>query len=138
MSTPFPPPPPQIGPFRIVRVLGRGGMGVVYEGVEPGSGQRAAIKTILSHYASESSVRKRFEAEIDALVRLNHPNIVRILGSGVTGTGDLFYAMEMVWGMDLEHAVPRGTSISWVHAVGILIEICRGLKAAHDRGIVHR
>ncbi|MDD3470728.1 MAG: serine/threonine-protein kinase [Thermoguttaceae bacterium] len=129
--------PSSIGPFSITRILGRGGMGVVYEGVDHG-GQRAAIKTILAHYASEPSIRKRFEAEIDALMRLNHPNIVRILGYGTSDNGDLFYAMEMLDGMDLEHAVPRGRTILWMAAVKLVLEICKGLKIAHDRGIIHR
>ncbi len=129
--------PSSIGPFSITRILGRGGMGVVYEGVD-NNGQRAAIKTILAHYASEPSIRKRFEAEIDALMRLNHPNIVRILGYGSSDNGDLFYAMEMVDGMDLEHAVPRGRTILWMAAIKLILEICKGLKIAHDRGIIHR
>ena len=130
--------PSHIGPFTILRVLGRGGMGLVCEGVDPESGRHVAIKTILAHHASEPSIRKRFEAEMDAMIRLNHPNIVRILGCGIAADGDLFYVMEMIHGMNLEHAVPRGKPILWMAAVKLVLEICKGLKAAHDRGIIHR
>ena len=68
-----------LGPYRIVGKIGRGGMGTVYEGVHRETGEPAAIKLLSVGLAQEEDFRSRFEAEIEALLKLNHPNIVRLL-----------------------------------------------------------
>ena len=100
----------QLGPYQIVRKLGRGGMGIVYEGIEPEAGQRAAVKVLSAALSEEEDFRNRFEAEIETLRKLNHPNIVRLFGFG-EHEGHLFYAMELVDGSSLERScMPGGGS----------------------------
>src|SRR5208282_2620631 len=73
-------PPSRIGPYRIVRKVGRGGMGTVYMGVDDSTGQTAAIKLLAAEMAQQPDFRERFRAEIETLRKLDHPNIVQILG----------------------------------------------------------
>jgi len=129
--------PEQLGPYRIIRRLGRGGMGAVYEGVHVGTDHPAAVKLLSALLAEDENFRSRFEAEIETLQKLNHPNIVRLFGFGEQG-GLLFYVMELVDGSSLEEELARGRRFDWREVTRIAIETCRALRHAHDRGIVHR
>ena len=84
-----------LGPYRIIRMLGRGGMGTVYEGIHDETGQRAAIKALPLVLADDGNFRERFMGEIETLKQLKHPNIVGLFGDGEQD-GLLFYAMELV------------------------------------------
>src|SRR5687768_7431592 len=97
----------QLGPYRIGRLLGRGGMGSVYEGVITETGEPAAVKILSAHLAQEEGFRERFEIEIETLKKLRHPNIVRLLGYGEQD-GQLFYSMELVKGASLEELLRGG------------------------------
>jgi len=127
----------QLGPYRIVRELGRGGMGTVFEGVNLETDEPAAVKLLAAPLAAEDDFRNRFEAEIEALRKLNHPNIVRLFGFGEQD-GQLFYAMELVEGRSLESDLGRGRRFDWREVTQIGIETCRALRHAHDRGVIHR
>ncbi len=127
----------RLGPYRIVRRIGRGGMGTVYEGVDDQSGQTAAIKVLSVHLADDEGFRERFEAEIESLKKLRHPNIVRLYGYGEQD-GHLFYSMELVDGITLEEALRSGTSFSWREVLQIGIDVSKALKHAHDHGVIHR
>lgn len=127
----------RLGPYRILRELGRGGMGTVFEGVHEQTGERAAVKLLSTTLAEEYGLRERFEAEIETLRKLNHPHIVRLFGFGEQ-EGDLFYAMELVEGSSLDAELARGRRFYWREVVGLGIEICRALRHAHDRGVIHR
>lgn len=129
--------PEQLGPYRIGRVLGRGGMGVVYEGTHEQTGERSAVKVLLSTLEEDEDVRLRFEAEIDTLKRLRHPNIVRLNGFG-TDQGFLYYVMEMVDGASLHQELKRQRLFEWQEVAKIGLEMCSAIKHAHDRGIIHR
>ena len=129
--------PEQLGPFRIERVLGRGGMGAVYEGVHVETGEVAAVKVLLSTLEDDDELRLRFEAEIDTLKRLRHPNIVRLHGFGEEH-GMLYYVMEMVDGPSLHQEMKKRRVFDWSEAAKIGLEMCSALKHAHDRGITHR
>src|ERR1700709_1560408 len=72
----------QLGPYRLGKKLGQGGMGAVYEGIESLSNHAAAIKVLSPTLASDEGFRVRFEAEIESLKKLRHPNIVRLFGYG--------------------------------------------------------
>ena len=87
----------QLGPYRIGRQLGRGGMGTVFAAVQIESGMAAAVKVLSAALAQEEGFRARFESEIETLRMLRHPNIVRLFGFG-EHEGHLFYAMELVDG----------------------------------------
>ncbi len=129
--------PEQLGPYRLGKMLGKGGMGTVYEGVEIDSGQPAAIKVLSPSLAGEEGFRDRFEAEIESLKKLRHPNIVRLLGYGEQA-GTLFYAMELVRGTSLEEELRAGRRFDWREVTQIGIKLCRALKHAHDHGVIHR
>lgn len=127
----------QLGPYKIGRKLGRGGMGTVYEGVDVHSGERAAIKVLSAAMSRDEGFRDRFEVEIDTLRKLRHPNIVRLLGFGEQ-EGILFYAMEMVEGTSLEDELQNRRRFHWWEVSQIGIQISRALKHAHDHGVIHR
>jgi serine/threonine protein kinase len=127
----------QLGPYQIVRKLGRGGMGVVYEGIDVETGQKAAVKVLSAALCEEQDFRNRFEGEIEALRKLKHPNIVRLFGFG-HHEDQLFYAMELVDGESLESELRRGRRFDWREVVQFGIGICLGLRHAHDRGVIHR
>ncbi|MDR0703965.1 MAG: protein kinase [Planctomycetaceae bacterium] len=129
--------PEQLGPFRIGRVLGRGGMGAVYEGVHEQTGETAAVKVLLSTLQDDDELRLRFEAEIDTLKRLRHPNIVRLFGFGEE-QGMLYYVMELVDGPSLQQEMKRQRLFQWHEVAKIGLEMCFAFRHAHDRGITHR
>jgi serine/threonine protein kinase len=127
----------KLGPYRLGKKLGQGGMGAVYQGLEESTGKLAAIKVLSPHLASEEGFRVRFEAEIESLKKLRHPNIVRLYGYGEEGEY-LFYAMELVDGTSLEEEIRAGRRFHWREVTDLAIKICKALKHAHDHGIVHR
>jgi serine/threonine protein kinase len=129
--------PDHLGPYRIIRPLGRGGMGAVYEGVNGETGEPAAVKVLAGSLAGEEGFRQRFEAEIEVLRMLRHPNIVRLFGFGEQ-EGLLYYAMELVDGPSLEQELRSGRRFTWLETARIGIDTCRALRHAHDRGIIHR
>ena len=129
--------PEMLGPYRIGRKLGRGGMGTVYSGTNVQTGEAAAVKILAAALAEEEGFRQRFEAEIETLRKLNHPNIVRLFGFGEQD-GQLFYAMELVEGTSLEEELRRGRSFGWRDVTRIGIDTCQALRHAHDRGVIHR
>ena len=129
--------PPRLGPYRIVRKIGRGGMGTVYLGVDDSSGQTAAVKLLAAEMAQQSDFRDRFKAEIETLRKLNHPNIVQIFGFG-EDQEHIFYAMEFVAGSSLEEQLGRGRAFQWREVAQFGIEVARALRHAHDRGVIHR
>ncbi|MCR4412297.1 MAG: serine/threonine protein kinase, partial [Thermoguttaceae bacterium] len=129
--------PEQLGPYRIIGTLGRGGMGAVYRAVHVETDEPAAIKTLAAGLSQEEGFRQRFEAEIETLRKLYHPNIVQLFGFGEQD-GILFYAMELVEGSSLEEEIRRGRRFDWREVAQMGIQICRALRHAHDRGVIHR
>ncbi|MEM8946165.1 MAG: serine/threonine-protein kinase [Planctomycetota bacterium] len=131
----------QLGPYRIVKQIGKGGMGSVYEAVASGqdgnASKRVAIKALSPQLAMAEGFRERFEAEIESLKKLRHPGIVRLYGYGEQ-EGILFYSMELVDGPSLEEEINNGRRFDWREALQIGIQVCRALKHAHDHGVVHR
>jgi eukaryotic-like serine/threonine-protein kinase len=127
----------QLGPYRILRLLGRGGMGAVYEGVHTETGASTAIKILSMALADDEAFRGRFVSEIEALKQLQHPNIVRLIGYGEQD-GLLFFSMELVEGENLHDVLSRGERLPWQDVADIAIQICAALKHAHDHGVIHR
>jgi serine/threonine-protein kinase len=111
-------------------------MGTVYEGVDE-AGVSVAVKTLSAHLGDDTGLRRRFEAEIEALKGLRHPGIVRLLAFG-EDEGRPFFAMELVRGRSLEEILKSGRRFDWPEATAIATDIARALKAAHDQGIIHR
>lgn len=126
-----------LGPYQLGKVLGRGGMGSVYEATHAKSGDRVAVKLIAQHVADDPRFRRRFDAEIETLRRLRHPGIVRLIGYGEE-SGRLFYAMELVHGESLQQRIRDVKRMNWLPAVDIAIQVTSALKHAHDMGVIHR
>jgi serine/threonine-protein kinase len=129
--------PEQLGPYKIVQKLGRGGMGTVYEAVNVQTGEPAAIKLLNPHLADEEGFRERFGTEIETLKKLKHANIVRLFGYGIQD-GHPYYAMELVRGTNLEDELQAGRRFDWRETTRAGIKLCRALKHAHDHGVIHR
>lgn len=129
--------PEQLGPYRIGKRLGRGGMGTVYEAVNTASGETAAVKVLHPALGDEEGFRERFEIEVETLKKLRHPQIVRLYGFGAQGE-TLYYAMEYVNGTNLEEELQNGRRFTWREVTQAGIKLARALKLAHDHGIVHR
>src|SRR5262245_37779405 len=127
----------QLGPYRIERQIGRGGMGTVYAAVDVNTGEAAAIKVLTAALATDEDFRARFNIEIETLRKLRHENIVRLLGWGEQD-GVVFYAMELVDGTSLEDELRGGRQFEWAEVKEIAVQVCSALKHAHDRGVVHR
>ena len=127
----------QLGPYKIGRQIGRGGMGAVYDAVHETTGQPAAVKVLIQHLAAVAGFRDRFVAEIESLKRLDHPNIVKLFGFGEQDEV-LFFAMELVPGTSLEEEIRAGRRFLWPEVRQLGLDIAKALKHAHDHGIIHR
>ncbi len=131
------PPFEFLGPYRIGKPLGRGGMGTVFAAVHEKTKQHVAVKLISDNVADESKFRRRFDAEIKSLQCLSHDGIVRIYGFGEE-EGHLFYSMELVRGDSLQKVIKRDKRLEWQTTIDVAIQICGALKHAHDIGVIHR
>ncbi|HSF16787.1 MAG TPA: protein kinase [Vicinamibacteria bacterium] len=128
----------RIGKFSVLRRLGRGGMGAVYEGYDPALDRRVAIKTLTSEAISDKDSRGRFEREARAAAKLSHPNIVTIYELGnFGGVGKPYIVMEYLEGADVATIVEQG-SLPFAEALDIVVQLCRALDFAHQNGVVHR
>ena len=127
----------KFGPYTIGRVLGRGGMGTVYEGTCETEGTVVAVKVLTDSLDDDTEDRLRFEVEIETLKRLHHPNIVRLSGFGEE-QGRLYYVMELVKGSSLHPEFRKKRFFQWQEVAKIGLELCTALRHAHDRGVIHR
>ncbi len=127
----------RLGNWVIYRELGRGGMGRVYLAQEELTGRRAAVKVLAANLAQEVGFLRRFEREVEALRKLDHPHIVRLYDAGEDG-GSYYYAMEYVEGESLEKIHEAKGKLPWAEVLDIALQLCPALKHAHDHGIVHR
>lgn len=130
--------PDQIGPYRITRKIGSGGMGNVYHGVHEDSGQEVAVKVLPASMTRESGFVRRFSREIEAMRQLNNPHIVRLFEDGQSDDGSYFYSMEFVDGETLTSLISRRRKLPWNEVIDLSSQTATALKAAHDAGIIHR
>ena len=128
-------PPRRLGDFQVVRELGRGGMGVVYEAVQSGLQRRVALKVLNRALLNDDGI-VRFRREAEILARLDHPNVVRVFAVG-EADGLPYYAMEYVDGTPLDVLLRMGR-IHLARAVEIAAQAAGGLACAHAAGVVHR
>lgn len=124
------------GSFRIVRSLGRGGMGVVFLAEQPGLGRHVALKVLAPQFAEQAEFRERFHREATALAKLSVSHVVHVYDFG-EHEGCLFIAMQFVEGEDLGELISRGP-LSVQTALDICGQVADGLADAHRAGIVHR
>jgi serine/threonine-protein kinase len=131
-----PEPTPSFGDFELVRELGRGGMGVVYEARQRSLNRVVALKMVLRGEFASDADRARFRAEAEAAARLVHPNIVQVYEVGEVG-GQPYFAMQFVPGSTLSRRLAEGP-LSPLDAAGLIAAVARAVDHAHRHGIVHR
>ncbi len=124
----------QIGPYEIAALLGAGGMGQVYRAVDKRLGRSVAIKVLVSSGNDRDRLR-RFEVEARAVSSLQHANILALYDVGSFGDSP-FLVSELLEGETLRKRLSR--PLPTVKAIDLAIQLCRGLTAAHDKGVVHR
>jgi tRNA A-37 threonylcarbamoyl transferase component Bud32 len=128
------------GKYTVVRLLGEGGMGAVYEGEQQlGTTKRkVAVKTLHPHLSRDAMIKARFEREVGTIAELEHPNTIQVYDFGVAGDGILYIVMEFLHGKSLADLIEKEGALQPERAQGILEQICGSLEEAHARGIVHR
>ncbi|MEQ1854951.1 MAG: serine/threonine-protein kinase [Longimicrobiales bacterium] len=131
------PLPERIGPFRVLELLGEGGMGTVYRAEQSEPVRREVALKVVHGGLRSASARARFDAERQALAVMEHPNIARIFDAGTTEDGVAWFAMELVPGTAV-------TTFADLHEldvdqrIDLVVDVCRGVQHAHAKGVVHR
>lgn len=128
--------PSQIGPYRVSREIGRGGMGVVYLAHDERLGRDVAIKALPDHLAQDPDRRTRFDREARTLAQLHHPNVAAIFGVE-EHDGRPYLVLEFVDGETLAHRLDHGP-LPIDEALELCAQIARAVEAAHDEGVIHR
>jgi hypothetical protein len=128
----------QVDRYTIVRLLGRGGMGTVYEARHTRLTRRVAIKFLLPDLAARPEILRRFENEAMAAGALEHPNLVAVLDLGRAADGAPYLVMEFLQGEDCARLLRRVGPLPAPRAADIVLQACRGVAVAHAAGIIHR
>src|SRR5438477_4988759 len=126
------------GKYRIVRLLGEGSMGAVYEGENVRIHRRVAIKVLHNNVAENVDAVQRFEREAQAAGRIGSDHIVEVLDLGNLPDGDRFMVMEYLDGESLSQRIQGRGRLTPHEASGLMVQLLEGLAAAHGAGIIHR
>lgn len=124
--------------YQINRILGEGGMGTVYEGQHLEIGRRVALKFLLPQFAANPEIVRRFVNEARTAGSLEHENIAAVHDFGRTPDGACYLVMDLLTGEDCAKLLEREGPLPVTRVIGIILQVCRGLDAAHRAGIVHR
>ncbi|MFO0666632.1 MAG: WD40 repeat domain-containing serine/threonine protein kinase [Polyangiaceae bacterium] len=124
--------------FRVVRLIGRGGMGEVHEIVHLGLEKTYALKTLLADAAANTTVAERFLQEGRAAARLHSPHVCIVVDAGSFSDGSKYLLMELLQGRSLGQVLRHDGALTLERAADVLIEACDALSEAHNVGIVHR
>jgi serine/threonine-protein kinase len=124
--------------YQLVRELGRGGMGVVYEARHVDLGRSVALKVLHPERAQSPALAERFRNEARAIAALCHPNLVALYDFGLTADGRPYTAMELLQGETLDRKLEREQRLDWRKAVRLAIDACSALEVAHQAGVIHR
>jgi serine/threonine-protein kinase len=135
--TPIQAPLSRIGKYEVVRVIGSGGGGVVYEAVHPELKKRVAVKTLHPKLAENQEALRRFLREGEAASRIRHPHVVDITDVGVHD-GQPFLVMELLEGRDLKAYLGARGPLPLSEAVDLMLPVIAAVGAGHDAGVVHR
>ena len=125
------------GRYRIVRLLGEGGMGAVYEAEHLAVGRHVAIKVLHAHFARMPEAMRRFSREARAAAEIGHENIVEVFDAGLT-KDEPFLVMELLRGESLRERIARGPALRPDEACVIVGQVLSALASAHAKGIIHR
>src|SRR5277367_1663435 len=128
------------GKYTVVRLIGEGGMGAVYEGEQQlGTAKRkVAVKTLHPHLSRDPKIKARFEREVGTIAELEHPNTIQVYDFGTTPEGILYIVIEFLHGKSLADQLEKQGAMAPERVVNILEQVCGSLEEAHGRGIVHR
>jgi serine/threonine-protein kinase len=148
MSTPLPEVPPEaalpglapgniLGKYRILREIGKGGMGVVLEAEHLGLGRRVAIKVLLPDASRDRAHEQRFQREAELVSRIGHKNLVEVYDFGRTPDGQLYFVMELLAGETLRTRLQRGP-LADAELAPVFAPLLSAVHAAHQIGAVHR
>jgi serine/threonine-protein kinase len=132
----------QVEGYRITSLIGKGGMGVVYEAVHDGIGQRAAVKVLFPEFSTDVDAVSRFVAEAKAASKVRHGGLVKIFYSGRLEDGTAYIMMEFLDGESIEERCRRlareGKRLELAAVIRIGQQVASALSAVHREGIVHR
>lgn len=137
------PPDPLIGTvvagrYKVIELLGEGGMGQVYLAEHIAIERRIALKVLRAEYAHKGDIVTRFQQEAISASRIKHPNVLDVFDFGQLEDGCFYLAMEFLEGNDLAEELGHRHVLEPALGVGISLQICRALGAAHSKGVVHR
>ena len=123
--------------YEIIRLLGQGGMGAVYQARDRELDREVALKVIRADMAANPEILKRFKQEIILARQITHRNVIRIFDLG-QANGIKFITMEYIEGEDLQSLLKRKKKLEPAEAANIMAQVCRALEAAHAEGVIHR
>ncbi len=125
--------------YEITRMLGRGGMGAVYQGTQKSLDRPVAIKILPAEMDDQDATfAERFKNEARSMAKLSHPGIVAVYDSGETADGLLYIVMEFIEGTDVQLMLAKQGRLHTEHAMAVTAHVCDALAYAHERGIIHR
>jgi hypothetical protein len=127
----------RLGKYRLVRRLGQGGMGIVYQGEDIQLQRAVAVKLLPGGATMDREATRRFLLEARAAARLSHPNVVAVHDMGQEA-GHCYIIMELVRGQSGQKILSERGALPWAEATRVVADVCRGLAAAHAAGLVHR
>ncbi len=131
------PPASSIGPYKMIRQIGEGGMGVVYHARQTQPIQRDVALKVIKPGMGSKEVIARFESERQALALMDHPNIARIFDAGSTSGGQPYFVMELVDGVSIT-SYCDSKRLTVKERVELFIPVCKAIQHAHQKGIIHR
>jgi serine/threonine-protein kinase len=128
------------GKFKVVRLLGEGGMGCVYQGEQMlgTTARKVAIKTLHKHLSHDESIKARFKREVGTVAALEHPNTIQVFDFGTMEDGTLYIVMEFVQGRSVADVLEKDGAMPPERVLNILRQVVGSLEEAHSHGIVHR
>ncbi len=126
------------GRYKVIKLLGEGGMGQVYLAEHTAIEKRIALKVLRAEYAHKGEIVTRFQQEAISASRIKHPNVLDVFDFGQLENGCFYLAMEFLEGNDLADELQRARVLTAPRALPIAMQICRALAVAHSKGVVHR
>jgi serine/threonine-protein kinase len=124
--------------FRLTRLVGQGGMGTVYEGIQLRLNKRVAVKLLAREQSSNQDALARFRREAEVTSQLGHPHIVQVFDFGTAPTGEPYLVMEYLEGEDLDQRLHRSGPLPLTSVANVVKQVASALASTHARGIVHR
>jgi len=126
------------GRYKVIKLLGEGGMGAVYLAEHFAIEKKVALKVLHPEYATKGDIVTRFQQEAISASRIKHPNVLEVFDFGQLDSGSFFLAMEFLEGNDLADEIQKNRVLAPDVGLRFALQICRALAAAHAKGVVHR